>query len=211
MKTERLIDLLARGAGPAPRAVAARRLGPAALAGLAASGALALALIGPLPAAMLGSAGIGIKLLYGGALALAAAWLAVRMGQPAAAAALPRRAVAAVLGGMALVAVASLMATPVDERPAALLGQSWSSCPWAVVGLSLPALAATLWALSGLAPTRPRSAGFAAGLLAGALGTIGYALACREPSPAFVAIWYSAGIAITALLGALIGPRVLRW
>ena len=211
MKTEHLIDLLARGAGPAPRAAAARRLGPAALAGLLASGALAWALIGPLPPAMLGSAGLGIKLLYGGTLAGAAAWLVARLGQPAAAAAAPWRAVMAVLGGVAVVGAASLMATPVDERLPALLGQSWSECPWAVMGLSLPALGAALWALNGLAPTRPRSAGFAAGLLAGALGAIGYAFACREPSPAFVAIWYSAGIGITALLGALLGPRVLRW
>ncbi len=211
MKTERLIDLLALGAGPAPRVAAARRLGAAAFAGLAASGVLALALIGPVPAAMPGSSGIGIKLLYGGALALAAAWLAARLGQPAAAATPPWRAVAAVLGGMALVGAASLMETPADQRLPALLGQSWGRCPWAVAGLSLPALGAALWALRGLAPTRPRSAGFAAGLLAGALGAIGYALACQEPSPAFVAVWYSAGIAIPALLGAVFGPRVLRW
>ena len=211
MKTEQLIDFLARGAGPAPRAAAARRLGPAALAGLIASGALALGLIGPVPAALLGSSGIGVKLLYGGALAMAAAWLAARQGRPAAAATLPWRAVAGVLGGMALWGTVSLIELSADQRLPALLGQSWGRCPWAVLGLSLPALGATLWALHGLAPTRPRSAGCAAGLLAGALGTIGYALACQEPSPAFVAVWYSAGIAITALLGALLGPRVLRW
>ena len=42
MKTESLIDLLARGAGPAPRAVAARRLLPAALLGVLLSAMLAV-------------------------------------------------------------------------------------------------------------------------------------------------------------------------
>lgn len=77
--------------------------------------------------------------------------------------------------------------------------------------MSLPALAAALWALRGLAPTRPRHAGFAAGLLAGAVRACGYALACTESSPAFIAAWYTLGILLTGCLGAALGPRVLRW
>jgi hypothetical protein len=74
-----------------------------------------------------------------------------------------------------------------------------------------PALAAALWAVRGLAPTRPRAAGFAAGLLAGSVGACGYALSCPEVSPAFVAVWYTLGIALTGALGAALGTRVLRW
>jgi hypothetical protein len=70
---------------------------------------------------------------------------------------------------------------------------------------------ASLWALRGLAPTRPRAAGLAAGLLAGAIGAFAYALACHEVSVAFVALWYSLGIALSGALGALLGPRLLRW
>jgi hypothetical protein len=100
---------------------------------------------------------------------------------------------------------------PAGERAAALLGRSWASCAFTVLALSLPALAAAFWALRGLAPTRLRAAGFAAGLLAGALGALGYALVCPETSPAFVAVWYTLGIVLTAGLGALVGPRLLRW
>ena len=39
----------------------------------------------------------------------------------------------------------------------------------------------------------------------------GYALSCTELSPAFVAIWYSLGIALAGALGAVLGPRILRW
>jgi hypothetical protein len=77
--------------------------------------------------------------------------------------------------------------------------------------LSLPALAAAFWAVRGLAPTRLRAAGFAAGLLAGSLGAFGYALSCPEVSPAFVAVWYTLGIGLTGAVGAGLGPRVLRW
>jgi hypothetical protein len=78
-------------------------------------------------------------------------------------------------------------------------------------GAVAAALAAALWALRGLAPTRPRAAGGAAGLLAGAVGAAGYSLACPEASPGFVAAWYTLGIALTGGLGALLGPRLLRW
>jgi len=211
MKTERLIDVLARGAGSAQTAPVARRLGPAACVGVLASAALALGWIGPVPAAMFGAAALWMKLAYTGVLAVAAAWLVARLARPAASYTAAAAGVLLVLGLMALLGVASLLGMPAAERMPALLGSSWASCPRSVLGLSLPALAAALWALRGLAPTRPRLAGFASGLFAGALGAFGYALACGEISPAFVAVWYSAGIAITALLGAALGPLLLRW
>ena len=68
-----------------------------------------------------------------------------------------------------------------------------------------------LRALRGLAPTQLRLAGLAAGLLAGGVGAIGYALSCTEVGLPFVATWYSLGIALTGALGALLGPRLLRW
>ena len=203
--------MLARNAGPAPRGVAARRLAPAALLGLAASAFIALALLGRIPAEMLGTPAPWIKLAYGGALAAAAAWLTARLSRPVARLQAPRLTVLAVMATMAAVGLASALAEPPGARLDTLWGHSWSACPWAVLALSLPALAATLWAARGLAPTRLRAAGFAAGLLAGSLGALGYALSCTEPAPLFVAVWYSAGIVLVGLLGAWLGPRVLRW
>jgi hypothetical protein len=92
-----------------------------------------------------------------------------------------------------------------------VLGHSWASCPTNVLLLALPTLAGALWALRGLAPTRPRAAGLAAGLLAGGIGAFGYALSCTELSAAFVAVWYSLGIGLAGGLGALLGPWLLRW
>jgi hypothetical protein len=209
MKTDALIDLLAKGAGPAPRAVAARRLMPAAGIGLLASSALALLTIGPVGAAMLATPAFWLKVSYSATLVSAAVWLVARESRPAARTAPAWRAVAAVVLAMAIFGAVSLSAAP--DTTQALMGQTWSICPRNVFLLSLPALATALWAVRGLAPTRPRAAGVAAGLFAGAAGAFGYALACPETSPAFVAVWYSAGIGLSGVVGAVLGPRVLRW
>lgn len=211
MKTDALIDMLARDAGPAPRALVTRRLSPAAAAGLLISAAIAIAWFGAIPAQMFATAVPWTKLAYAGSLALAAGWLTARLSRPVAPIAQPRRMTVLVLLSMALVGSVSLVSAPAGTRMDAVFGESWSTCPWSVLALSVPALAATLWAVRGLAPTRLRAAGFAAGLLAGSVGAFGYSLSCPEASPAFVAIWYTLGIAFTGAVGAALGPRVLRW
>ncbi|HWU18721.1 MAG TPA: NrsF family protein, partial [Devosia sp.] len=57
----------------------------------------------------------------------------------------------------------------------------------------------------------PTLAGFAAGLIAGGFGAWAYSFYCGETSMMFMAIWYSLGIGLTALLGAALGKLVLRW
>ena len=211
MKTETLIDMLARNAGPAPRALAARRLYPAVAAGLLASGCAAIAWFGLIPWSLFSTPVPWTKMIYAAALAAAAGWWAARLSRPAASAARPRMAVVAVVFAMATIGLLSWLSEPADGRLTALLGHSWFSCPPTVLMLSLPALAAALWAVRGLAPMRPRVAGFAAGLLAGSVGAIGYALSCPEASAAFVAVWYTLGIVLTGAAGAILGPTVLRW
>ncbi|MBK8838593.1 MAG: DUF1109 family protein [Hyphomonadaceae bacterium] len=83
--------------------------------------------------------------------------------------------------------------------------------PWLIFALALPGLAATLRAMRGFAPTRTALAGAAAGLLAGGVSATVYGLHCDENAAAFVAVWYSLGIGMTAVAGAILGPRVLRW
>ncbi len=211
MRTDTLIEMLARDAGPAPRALAARRLAPAALAGLLASGGIAVASLGAIPAPMFASHVPWTKIAYAGALALATGWLTARLARPAASSDAPRGLALAVFGAMAALGAAALWAEPAELRLPALLGQSWKTCPFSVLAPPPPAPAAAPAPLRWLAATRPRAAGAAAGLLAGSIGAIGYALYCPEAAIAFVAAWYTAGIALTGALGAALGPRVLRW
>lgn len=211
MKTDDLILMLAQGAGPAPRAVALRRLVPTALLGLLSSGLLAALLLGLIPAALYQEFAPWFKLVYAGALALAAGWLVARLGRPVARVQAPLLAVGGVMSAAIAAGLLSWATSPAGSRLPGLLGHSWSTCSWNVLGLSLPALAAALWVLRGLAPTRPVAAGAAAGLFAGGLGALGYALSCTELSLPFVAVWYTLGMLLSTALGAALGPRVLRW
>ena len=75
----------------------------------------------------------------------------------------------------------------------------------------MPVFAAMVWWLRGLAPTRLRLAGAAAGFAAGTTAALVYTLHCPEIEPPFLAVWYVLGMAIPAALGASLGPRLLRW
>lgn len=209
MKTDALIELLARGAGPAPRGVVGRRLAWAAALGLVCSAALALGLWGTLPSATYATAVPWVKLACAAVLAGTGGWLTSQLARPASRWGWPCIAVAvvwaSVLGGASLIGP---MPSLQDEASA---GHRGYGCPWNVLALSLPALACLLWAVRGLAPTRARAAGAAAGLTAGALGALGYSLTCPEVSPVFAAAGYTLGIGAAALLGCLLGPRTLRW
>lgn len=211
MKTDELIRFLAQGAGPAPQGLARRRIGPALVAGLLASMAGAYLTLGFVPAQMYSHPAPWFKLAYALSMLLAAVWLVSRLARPAAPARTPAMVTVSVLLAAAAVGVGAWMATPAEVRTTGLLGHSWAWCPWFVLLLSVPALAGQMWALRGLAPTRPVAAGLAAGLVAGALGAGGYAFACTELAMSFVAAWYTAGILLAGGLGAVLGPRLLRW
>ncbi len=211
MKTDALIDMLATQAGPAPAFPVGRRLAGSVALGLLASSVLALALIGPLPAAVFYTAAPWIKLIYAALLLAGASTLAARLSRPASSTAMGRAAVASTVIVMLLAGAATLISASEGERWSALSGQTWWMCPWMLMMLSLPALMAILWTMRSLAPTRLKQAGCAAGLSAGAVGAMGYSLACPETSVAFVATWYSLGIALTGWLGHWLGPKALRW
>jgi hypothetical protein len=211
MKTDALIEMLASQAGPAPAFPAGRRLSGAAALGFLASSVLALVVIGPLPASVFYTAAPWIKLVYAMLLLAGAIALTARLSRPVSSSTPARAAIAGVVMLMLLAGAITGFMTPEGERWSALLGQTWWICPWMLMMLSLPALAAILWVMRNLAPTRLRQAGFAAGVLGGAVGAMGYSLACPETSVTFVAVWFTLGIALTAWIGQWLGPKALRW
>jgi hypothetical protein len=113
-----------------------------------------------------------------------------------------------VLAGLSAV---GLMRTPPGKWLEMWLGHSWMVCPWLVLALAMPIFIGLLWSFRRLAPTRLRAAGAAAGLAAGAVAATVYCLHCPEVSALFVLTWYSLGILLAASVGALLGPRLLRW
>jgi len=54
-------------------------------------------------------------------------------------------------------------------------------------------------------------AGAMAGFASGALAAFVYSIHCPELGAPFLGIWYVAGIAIPAGVGALLGERLFRW
>jgi hypothetical protein len=161
-------------------------------------------------AAALSSFGLWLKLAYTFAIAAFGFGLVERAGRPGAPFTLASRLLALPVLVIVAVAAAQLMA-PGADMPDLVMGHSAKVCPFLVVMVSLPMLIASFWALRRLAPTRLTLAGALAGLFAGGMGAFVYAFHCPETAAPFVALWYSAGILLTAGIGAALGPRLLRW
>lgn len=212
MKTDDLIAMMASDVKPAAKAVVPGRLLLVALAGAV----VALGILVP----WLGLRDMGeavtsqsywMKTAYTLALALGGFLLIERLARPGVRWTRGLLIIGAVVVGMAALAVLQVASTPPDALGATLLGSTWDKCPWRILALSLPGLLAVLLVLRRFAPTRPALAGAGAGLFAGAVAATVYGLHCGETSAAFTLVWYTGGIAASALLGALAGWRVLRW
>ena len=91
------------------------------------------------------------------------------------------------------------------------LGKTALVCPFAIVALSVVPAIALIGAGRRSAPTRLRLTGGVIGLASGGLAATLYALHCPENGMIFVVTWYLFGIVLTTLIGAICGPRLLRW
>jgi len=213
MKTDALIAMLARGnAGVAPHAVE-RRLLTTVAAGAALALVAVLAALGP-RADLAAAAQLTMfwwKLVIPLGFAMLAFGVARRLASPGRGAGPAASLGAALLALLWIVAAADVGSTPAASRHALVFGHSALPCVALIAMLSLPVLAALFAVLRTLAPTRLSAAGAAAGALAGAIAAAAYAVHCNEMTLPFVAIWYVIGMAIPAVLGALLAPRWLRW
>jgi hypothetical protein len=92
-----------------------------------------------------------------------------------------------------------------------LVGNNSRVCMMSIPAISLPLLLAALLGLRHGAPTRPALSGAVAGLLSAGFAATLYASHCTDDSPLFVATWYTIATALVAAIGALLGPRVLKF
>jgi hypothetical protein len=152
-----------------------------------------------------------MKALYTAGLAVGGFVLVERLSRPGARGRTGKAIVVVSLAVIAMLAVLQLAGTGKDDMRAALLGSSWNQCPFRIAALSVPVFVAVFLAMRRLAPTNLPVAGGAAGLFSGALAATIYGLFCPETAAPFIAIWYTLGIAIPAVIGAVLGPRLLRW
>jgi len=213
MRTDDLIDALARHVEAVQPRRGGRELALALVLGVPLA-LLAMALLmglNPQLREYLGMPMFWVKAGFGLVLALIAVVLALRLSRPGVRAGAARLAPLAPILALWVLAIIALAVAPATERGALIFGTSWRACPLNITVLSLPVLVGALIALRTMAPTQLVAAGAAAGLLAGGAGTAVYALHCPELAAPFLAVWYVLGALIPVAIGALVGPRVLRW
>ena len=213
MKTDDLVDFLAAGPVTPQRFGARGRLALAIGCGVFAATLVMATLLGvrsDLAAAALLPM-FWAKAGYAAALAFGSFAAVMRLSRPGVALAGVPAFMAATVFGMGCLAAVALARASTSQWPTLVLGHTWRSCPFLIALLSVPLFVALLWAMKGLAPTRLRLAGSAAGLLAGATGALVYTLHCPELAAPFVAFWYLLGMLLPAAVGFVLGPRLLRW
>ncbi|MEE9432983.1 MAG: DUF1109 domain-containing protein [Sphingorhabdus sp.] len=61
------------------------------------------------------------------------------------------------------------------------------------------------------APTSPERAGWLTGVASGGLGTLAYNFHCPYDSLVYTGVWYGCTVAVCAVAGRLIVPKLIRW
>lgn len=213
MNTDSLIRSLSADLKPVRRNAVGLRIG----VGLLAGAAVTIALIGwwlgfrtDFDVAMRGYT-FWMKWFYAGSLAVCAIVATTQLARPEPVSMRWLWVLTVPVALLAAIGVVEMIRVPSSEWLAMWLGSSWDVCPTIVLRLSIPIFVGLLWSYRKLAPTRLRLAGAVAGLTAGACAATFYCLHCPESSAIFVLTWYSLGIGLAAAVGALVGPKLLRW
>ncbi|HVY84639.1 MAG TPA: DUF1109 domain-containing protein [Caulobacterales bacterium] len=211
MKTEDLIDLLARDVPAAERPQWRRRLALTLLLGFAVALILTALSIGLRP-------DIGVALvpvlLKAGFSALAAAIalpLAARLMRPGRPLGWRIAALLIFFAVCALAVIIALLGMAPERRLAMWLGGGFPWCLVLIPIFATPTAIGLVWLMRGLAPTRLTLSGAAIGAVSGSIGALAYSMHCPIDSVPFVATWYAASIALCAAIGAMLGSRLLRW
>jgi hypothetical protein len=211
MRTEDLIKTLAADAAAVRPVRIAGPLVAAALIAIAVWAALMAAGLHLAPALSAGARWFWMKSGYCFVLATAGLIATTRLAKPGGRVGVAALIALAAVGAVGMMAVRDTLAAAPGAMAALWLGHTWSVCPGIIVVAAAPTFVATFWWLRRTAPTRLTLAGAGAGLFAGAVGALTWALYCQETTAAFVFGWYSLGIVLCTAIGALLGPRLLRW
>jgi len=213
MKTELLIEMLARGAHQevrtSPWRVLYLSIGCGVVLSIAMMGATLR--INPEIQAILGDSKFWVKVAYVCATLVLAFYSLIVVARPGARLNVQMLRLAMPVIVMFFAALLDIWAATPVERVSLIQGQTWSVCAILIAFLSLPVFAATMWAMKDLAPTDLSLAGAVSGLFSGAAGALVYCIHCPELEVPFIAVWYTLGMLVPVLLGYSLGPRVLRW
>lgn len=214
MKTDELIALLSTDVEPVDHRQLVRVLCVAVAAGLAVALCATVLGLGLRPDFTSASALTFLILKVGfaaGVVTLASAFLA-KLARPGGEKRTRTGIAALPFVGILLLAAISLASAPGAHWEAMLVDDMWLECLLSIPVIAVVPFAAIIWAMRKVAaPTDLVRTGAFAGLVAGGVSAMGYALHCTGDSLPYIALWYGGTIALCTLAGALLGPRLLRW
>lgn len=212
MRTDDLVEALITHVEPVDSGAVGRRIALAALSGVMLSGAAILLGFGPRTGLFTARAWafVVLKIAFAAAVAGTAANYLIRLSRPGARL---KHDLLVVIPFLAIVALAlvSLGSAPVSHWDRMVTGEGWFECLISIPIIAIVPFVLTMWAVRQAAPTDLRRAGAFAGLVAGGISAVAYALHCTDDSVPFVATWYGGTIVACTLAGAALGPRLLRW
>ncbi|QAU44090.1 NrsF family protein [Bradyrhizobium guangzhouense] len=213
MKTEELVALLSTNSGPVVRGSFARILGAALAAGLVLAVCLSLVGLGFRPDLTTTRALIFLllKLLFAAVIVGMASVYLARLARPGGERRISSISMVAPFVAMILLAAISLGLAPRSHWDTMVAGGEWLECLVSIPVIAIVPFAIAIWAVRRAAPTNLVRTGAFAGLVAGGVSAMAYALHCTADSLPFVAIWYGGTIVLCTLAGAVLGPRLLRW
>jgi hypothetical protein len=185
------------------------------IVGICASPSLAVVVwlwgVRPDIAAALQTAAFWAKEAFAATLALAGSAAMLRLARPDGKATGPIYVAFGAAAAMLVLAILQLGANPPELWRHLVMGKTAAVCPWLILLLALPIFTGAAAMMRSMAPTRLPAAGAATGLAAGGLSALIYSVACDETTMPFVLIWYGVAVAAITLIGAILGPHLLRW
>jgi hypothetical protein len=213
MKTDDLVAMLSANVEPVGRGLVVRTIAIAVAAGAALALGFVLVVLGV--RADLTATRATAFLLLKVAFALAVIGMAMRyltkLARPGAERGMSPLAIAMPFAAIALLGAISLGIAPSSHWNRMVLGDEWLECLLSIPIIAIVPFAVTIFAVRRAAPTDLVRTGTVAGLAAGGISAMAYALHCTDDSFPFVAVWYGGTIVLCTLAGAALGPRLLRW
>ena len=213
MKTDDLVALLSTSLEPVDRRLVIRTLCVALAAGIVAALGITCVGLGVRSDLMTARAFIFLllKLAFtAGIVGVASVYLA-RTARPGGERKVPFFFLAMPFVIIMALAAISLGLAPSSHWDRMILGDEWLECLLSIPIIAIVPFAAAIWAVRRAAPTDLARAGAFAGVSAGGMSAMAYALHCTDDSLPFVAFWYGGTIVLCTLAGAALGPRLLRW
>jgi len=213
MKTDDLVAVLSTNVEPIGRGLVGRTISIAVAGGAAVALGLVFAVLGLRTDLTTIRATIFMLLKIAFALAVigVAMRYLLRLARPGAERGLSPLTIAVPFATIALLGAISLGFAPSSHWNRMILGDEWLECLLSIPIIAIVPFAVIIFAVRRAAPTDLVRTGAVAGLVAGGVSAVAYALHCTDDSLPFVAVWFGGTIVLCTLAGAALAPRLLRW